>query len=56
VAVDGSLFEKYPRYAQLIDESLYALTRNKGISLELTKDGSGVGAAIAAFVLSHKKS
>lgn len=55
VAVDGSLFEKYPRYQELLRDALFQLTRNRRIELVLTKDGSGVGAAIAAFVIAQQQ-
>ncbi len=52
VAVDGSLYEKYPGYKQemtrLIGEVLGGHAGN--ISFELTKDGSGTGAAVIAAV------
>jgi hexokinase len=50
IAIDGSLYEKMPGYAQTIRETLDELLDDSAhkISLTLTKDGSGVGAAIAA--------
>lgn len=52
IAIDGSLFEKMPGYAQTLEKTLQrALGENaEKISLLLTKDGSGIGAAIAAAV------
>jgi len=50
IAIDGSLFEKMPGYAQTITRVLHnahGVKANK-ITTGLTKDGSGVGAAIAA--------
>jgi hexokinase len=49
VAVDGSLFEKYPGYGTGIRETLQVLCgeRAEGIRLVLAKDGSGIGSAIA---------
>ena len=54
MAVDGSLFEKYPGYKAVMEDALYQLTRNKRIKLVLAKDGSGVGAAIAAYVIGQQ--
>ncbi|MDX9870850.1 MAG: hexokinase [Clostridia bacterium] len=50
IAVDGSLYEKMPGYAAVMEEALAELLGEKKekISLRLTKDGSGIGAAIAA--------
>lgn len=52
VAIDGSLYEKMPGYATALSA---ALAENLGdatgrVSLRLVKDGSGVGAAIAAAI------
>lgn len=49
IAIDGSLFEKMPGYAQTIARVIHdtqGVKANK-ITTGLTKDGSGVGAAIA---------
>jgi len=49
VAIDGSLYEKMPGYAGWIQEALDELQGVKGrVSTVLAKDGSGIGAAIAA--------
>jgi hexokinase len=52
VAIDGSLFEKYPGYSEemrlFLGEMLGANAEK--ISFELAKDGSGAGAAILAAV------
>jgi hexokinase len=52
VAVDGSLFEKSPGYARLLKAALRELDGANGrrIRLVLTKDGSGIGAAVIASV------
>ena len=52
IAIDGSLFEKMPGYAQALQGFLDRAVGGKGseIILRLTKDGSGIGAAIAAAV------
>lgn len=54
VAVDGSLFEKYPGYNRLLAKAIRELDgpSGKGIRLKLTKDGSGIGAAVIAAVVS----
>ena len=50
IAVDGSLYEKMPGYAEFIASALAEALQEKAemISIKLTKDGSGIGAAIAA--------
>lgn len=52
IAVDGSLYEKMPDYSKIIDDTLTEALGEKAsrITLTLTKDGSGVGAAIAAAI------
>jgi len=57
VAVDGSLFEKYPGYSRRLAEAVRELEgpAGKGISLKLTKDGSGIGAAVIAAVVSSNR-
>ena len=54
VAIDGSLFEKYPGYHRMLEEAIRELegVKGRGISLKLTKDGSGIGAAVIAAVVS----
>ncbi|MEI8350844.1 MAG: hypothetical protein WCG36_00890 [bacterium] len=52
VAVDGSLFEKYPGYARCLGRTVRELQgRNARVSLKLSKDGSGIGAAVIAAVV-----
>jgi hexokinase len=48
VAIDGSLYEKMPRYAAWLQEALDELNPAGQVSTVLAKDGSGAGAAIAA--------
>lgn len=50
IGVDGSMFEKMPGYRTKIQEVLQEIYRDKAdqVSLVLAKDGSGIGAAIAA--------
>lgn len=52
IAVDGSLFEKYPGYEAMLKKAMGELAgaRGRRAALELTKDGSGIGAAIIAAV------
>lgn len=56
IALDGSLFEKMPGYSQTVrnsfDKFLHDPSKSK-IKLVLTKEGSGVGAAIAAALASQ---
>ncbi|MFA5338108.1 MAG: hypothetical protein WC330_07230, partial [Candidatus Omnitrophota bacterium] len=57
VAVDGSVFEKYPGYKKEMYEVFKKLFGSKAsnIKMRLTHDGSGLGAAIiAAVAASHK--
>ena len=52
IAIDGSLYEKMPDYAASLEKNLFALFPAKAInlSLGLSKDGSGIGAAIATAI------
>ncbi|MFA6609810.1 MAG: hexokinase, partial [Candidatus Omnitrophota bacterium] len=52
VAIDGSVYEKYPGFAGNIKAALLELfgKRSSRIKLRLAKDGSGKGAAIIAAV------
>lgn len=54
IAVDGSLYEKAPGYATQLEFVLKRALGNKGgsVELKLVKDGSGIGAAIAAAIAS----
>lgn len=54
IAVDGSLFEKYPGYRQNMEAMLKEIFGDSAskIRLEKEKDGSGIGAAIAAAIAS----
>ena len=51
-AIDGSVFEKYPRFSAKMKDALRELFGRKAdrIKMVLTKDGSGKGAAIVAAV------
>mmetsp|Transcript_46585 Transcript_46585/g.113445 ORF Transcript_46585/g.113445 Transcript_46585/m.113445 type:complete len:507 (-) Transcript_46585:10-1530(-) len=49
IAVDGTVFEKYPGFKDRMIVALKELLgRNMGVKFTQTSDGSGVGAAIAA--------
>jgi hexokinase len=48
VAVDGSVFEHYPGFRRMMEEIIAELAPQARVQLVLTKDGSGVGAAIIA--------
>jgi hexokinase len=52
IAIDGSLFEKYPGFQDQMTDILHDLFGDRGarIKLELAKDGSGIGAAIIGAV------
>ncbi len=52
IAIDGTLYAKYPKFKRTIMKTLDTLhgDKSKMIELVLIKDGSGVGAAIAAAV------
>jgi len=52
VAVDGSVFEKYPAFKERMEANLEFILGHKKVSLILAKDGSGVGAALASFISS----
>ncbi|GEM_PF-902858 len=59
IAVDGSLYEKYPGYKQKLRKALNQLAdrvfgegSGKKIAVRLTKDGSGIGAAVIAAIAS----
>lgn len=52
VAIDGSVYEKYPGFSDKIKETLRIIFKNKSrrIKLSLAKDGSSIGAGILAAV------
>ncbi len=56
IAIDGSVYEKLPKFAYNVKKALKELTgqRAGNINLALTKDGSGRGAAIIAAVASAR--
>ncbi len=53
IAIDGSVFEKYPLFKQYMDDLLSEYFKDKSIFIELVQaeDGSGKGAAITASTL-----
>lgn len=53
IAIDGSLYEKMPDYAYLLQQTMQEIYPNP-ITIKLTKDGSGMGAAIAAALCQNK--
>jgi len=57
LALDGSLYEKMPGYALILAATLSEALGDKAklISVKLSKDGSGVGAAIAAAVAKRSR-
>lgn len=52
IAIDGSLYEKMPGYAGHLQDALVEVTGSDAakIHVRLIKDGSGIGAAIAAAI------
>lgn len=53
IAVDGSLYEKMPGYAEALAQALKDVLRGASnqVTIRLSKDGSGIGAAIAAVTV-----
>lgn len=54
VAIDGSVFEKYPDFHDNMKHGLFSLLGHNEVRLELAKDGSGIGAALASFTVKGK--
>lgn len=50
IAIDGSLYEKMPGYANELQQALSEIygDKSKNIIIKLVKDGSGMGAAVGA--------
>jgi hexokinase len=51
IAIDGGLFEHYAKFRQYLESALVELLgeeASKSVSVKLTKDGSGLGAALIA--------
>ena len=57
VAIDGSLFEKYPGFSGIMENVFKNLFSEKAkkIKMEMVKDGSGKGAAIIAAVVASSE-
>ena len=57
IAIDGTLYEKYPRFRRSIIDALREIHGDDGAKIELTqaKDGSGIGVAIVAAVATHSE-
>lgn len=57
VATDGSLYNKYPKFADRIHEALVDIFGEKGRTIRTyaAEDGSGVGAAIIAAMSKERK-
>ncbi|KAJ1356727.1 hypothetical protein KIN20_014471 [Parelaphostrongylus tenuis] len=57
VGVDGSVYRFHPTFKQLLDQKISALIDSDvKYQLMLSKDGSGVGAAVVAAVATRIKS
>jgi hexokinase len=56
IAIDGSLYEKMPGYAEQIRQALVELQGMKAAAVRLTlvKDGSGIGAAVGAALYQRR--
>lgn len=51
VAMDGGLYEHYPKFRKYLQETVSSLLGEEvaaNITVELSKDGSGIGAALLA--------
>ncbi len=57
IAVDGSLYEKMPGYAEELAQAMIDVlgVGAKQVTIRLSKDGSGIGAAIAAATVYGSK-
>lgn len=57
IAIDGSLYEKLPGYAKEIRRVLDGVLQEKAkqVQVRLSKDGSGIGAAIAAAIAVNRQ-
>lgn len=56
IAIDGTIFEKMPGVSAQMEEALWEVLGDAAslIQFRLVKDGSGLGAAIAAAVATHQ--
>ncbi|KAF9204730.1 glucokinase [Haplosporangium sp. Z 27] len=58
VSIDGSVFQHYPGFKQRMEETLVELLGEHSkdlVILGIAKDGSGVGAALAALIATKKE-
>ena len=55
IAVDGSLFKKHPQFKRYMQETLSEILPQGDVTLMLSEDGSGKGAALIAAVASKSK-
>lgn len=55
IAADGSLFKRHPNFRNYIQETLTEILPEADITLMLSEDGSGKGAALIAAVASQRK-
>ncbi|PFX32387.1 Glucokinase [Stylophora pistillata] len=55
IAVDGSLFKKHPQFKRYMQETLSDILPQGDVTLMLSEDGSGKGAALIAAVASKSK-
>ena len=53
IGVDGSLFKKHPKFKGYMQATLKELLPESNITLMLSEDGSGKGAAVVAAI-AHK--
>ncbi|MFH1830312.1 MAG: hypothetical protein ABH871_06010 [Pseudomonadota bacterium] len=56
IAIDGTLYEKYPHFRLLIVSTLKDMHADASKNIKLTQahDGSGIGVAVVAAVATHK--
>ena len=55
IGVDGSLFKKHPKFKRYMEETLKDILPEGNVTLVLSEDGSGKGAALVAAVASKHK-
>ena len=55
IAADGSLFKRHPQFKNYMQETLAEILPEADITLMLSEDGSGKGAALIAAVASQMK-
>lgn len=55
IAIDGSLYEKYPKFRNYMEDAMKEMLGEdyaNNVTTTLSKDGSGVGAALLAAAIS----